>query len=294
MNKKITPNRYKPEPDEASRFQAELGTGINVCLKFIMVVAFFSILGLAAIFVHDFITQAEFFNITQIEVIGANHASREDILGLADLNRSRNIYELNTSLTEKKIATHPWVQSVSLRRESDSKLKITLKEQEPLALVRIKNTAEVLINIQGKPFKEYEPETDRLESLPVITGLELTKSGDQYGFASILFDSVMDFLKTGESGPVERIDGHKNTGVTLQTKNFTKPLSAPDQDTVPIKLGFDNFKAKLKKAKKISEYIDKNLPERTICAMDLFNIEKVFIKTKLNNDALHNNLKKGA
>lgn len=293
MNKKITPNRYKPEPDEASRFQADLGTGIDVCLKFIMVVAFFSILSLTAIFVHDFITQAEFFNITQIEIIGANHAVREDILTLADLNRDRNIYELNTSLTEKKIATHPWVQSVSLRRESDSKLKITIKEQEPLALVRIKNTAEVLINIQGKPFKEYEPGSDCLESLPVITGLDLTKAGNQYCFAGILFESVMDFLKTSESGPVERIDGNKNTGVTLQTKNFTTPLSTPDPEIVPIKLGFDNFKAKLKKAKKISEYIDKNLPERTICAMDLFNIEKVFIKTKLNN-ALHNNLKKGA
>jgi len=293
VNKKITPNRYKPEPDEASRFQADMGPGIDVCLKFIMVVAFFSILSLAAIFVHDFITQAEFFNITQIEITGANHAVREDILDLADLNRVRNIFEVNTSLAEQKIATHPWIQSVSIKRGLNSTLKITIMEHEPLALVRIKNTADILINTQGLPFKEYDPEADRLESLPVITGLGLTKIRDQYGFAGILFDSVMDFLKTSESGPVDRIDGNENTGVTLQTKNFANPLSTPDQETVPIKLGFDNFKAKLKKAKKISEYIDKNLPERTICAMDLFNIEKVFIKTKLNN-ALHNNLKKGA
>ena len=293
MNKKITPNRYKPEPHEASRFQADLGTGIDVCLKFIMVVAFFSILSLTAIFVHDFITQAEFFNIARIDITGANRAAREDILALADLNRDRNIFELNTLLAEEKIATHPWIQSVSIKRGLNSKLKIVIKEHEPLALVRIKNTADILVNIQGMPFKEYDPETDRLESLPVITGLDLTKIKDQYLFAGILFDSVMDFLKTSESGPFERIDGNKNTGITLQIKNFTNPLSIPDQETVPVKLGFDNFKAKLKKAKKISEYIDKNLPERTICAMDLFNIEKVFIKTKLN-DALHNNLKKGA
>jgi len=293
VNKKITPNRYKPEPREASRLQAELGSGIDVCLKFIMVVAFFSILSLTAIFVHDFITQADFFNITRVEVMGIDHATREEILALADLNRDRNIYELNASLTEQRIATHPWVRSVSLRRESDSALKITIQEQAPLARVRIRNNAEILINVQGKPFKVYEPGTDRLDALQVIAGLDLTKTGDQYGFAGDLFDSVMDFLQTGESGPVELIEGNAFTGVTLQTKNFAGPGSPPDQVTMPNKLGFGNFKAKLKKAKKIKEYIDKHLPERTICAMDLFNIEKVFIKTKLN-EALHNNLKKGA
>ncbi|MFA5905199.1 MAG: TetR family transcriptional regulator, partial [Desulfobacula sp.] len=140
---------------------------------------------------------------------------------------------------------------------------------------------------------EYDPVNDNLENLTIITGLELTKVRDEYLFAGVLFNSVMDFIQTKESLPVEYIEGNENTGVTIKTKNFTNPLSAADNGTIPVKLGFNNFNAKLKKAKKISEYVDKNLPERTIWAMDLFNIEKVFIKTKLN-DALHNNLKKGA
>ena len=293
MNKNIKPNRYKPEPAEPSRFYAEIGTGIDVCLKFIMVVAVFSILSLAAIFVHNFVTQAEFFNIAEIEIIGANHVTKKEILVLSNLNRDRNIFDLNASLAEKQIESHPWVHSASVKRRLHSKLTISIKEHEPLAIVRIGNTADILMNVKGMPFKEYDPVTDRLETLPVITGLDLTKASDEYLFAGTLFDSVMDFLKISESGPVDHIEGNENTGVTLQTKNFINPLSTPDQGTVPIKLGFDNFKAKLKKAKKISEYIDKNLPERTICTMDLFNIEKVFIKTKLN-DALRNNLKKGA
>jgi len=293
VNHKIKPNRYKPEPTEPSRFHADIESGIDVCLKFIMVVAFFSILSLTAIFVHDFITQAEFFNIAQIEITGANHVTREEILTLADLNRDRNIFELNAALAEKQILSHPWIQSASIKRGLHAKLKIFIKEHEPLAIVRIRNTADILINIKGQPFKEYDLVNDRLENLPLITGVDLTKARDEYLFAGTLFDSVMDFLNSGETGPVEHIEGDENTGVTIKTKNFINPLSTPDRGTVPIKLGFDNFKAKLEKAKKISEYIDKNLPERTISAMDLFSIEKVFIKTKLNN-ALHNNLKKGA
>ncbi len=286
MNNKIKPNRYKAGPAEVSHFKSDFNAGIDVCLKFIMVVACFSILSLAAIFVHDFITQAEFFNITDIEILGTEHVTREEILALAGLNRYRNIYEVNTSLAERQIASHPWVQSASLDRKLDSKLKIVIKEHEPLAIVRIREAADILINIQGLPFKEYDPLTDRAENLPIVTGLDVTRIRDQYGFSGMLFDSVMDFLKTAEAVPVERIQGNELTGITLETKHESPEI-------IPIKLGFDNFNAKLKKAKKIKAYIDKHLPEKTICAMDIFNIEKVFIKTKLN-DALHNNLKKGA
>ncbi|OGR53606.1 MAG: hypothetical protein A3J80_04740 [Desulfobacula sp. RIFOXYB2_FULL_45_6] len=293
MNKIIKPNRYKPEPSEPSRFYADLGAGIDVCLKLTMLVAFFSILSLAAIFVYDFVTQAEFFNIARIEIIGTTHITREEILLLSDLNRDRNIYELNTALAEKRIASHPWIQSVSIKRRLDSKLDISVREQTALAIVRILNT-DILINSEGTPFKEYNPATDLLEkNLPVISGLDLKKIRDEYLFAGTLFDSVMDFLKTEGSGSVGQIEGNENTGVTIETKNFMNPVAAVDEKTIPIKLGFDNYKAKLKKAKKICEYIDKNFPQRTISAMDLFNIEKVFIKTKLN-DTSHNTLKKGA
>jgi len=293
VNKKIKPNRYKPGPAEVSHLNSDFNAGIDVCLKFIMVVAFFCILSLAAIFVHDFITQAQFFNITEIEILGTDHVTREEILALAGLNRSRNIYELNASLAERQILSHPWVHSASLDRRLDSKLKIVIKEHEPLAIVRIREAADILINIQGLPFKEYDPLTDRAENLPVISGLDLIPIRDEYGFSGMLFDSVMDFLKTAEALPVERIQGNELTGITLETKHEFNSVSTPDPEIIPIKLGFDNFNAKLKKAKKIKAYIDKYLPEKTICAMDIFNIEKVFIKTKLN-DALHNNLKKGA
>jgi len=293
VNKKIKPNRYKPGPAEVSHFKSDFNAGIDVCLKFIMVVACFCILSLAAIFVHDFITQAEFFNITDIEILGTEHVTREEILALAGLNRDRNIYELNASLAERQITSHPWIHSASLDRRLDSKLKIVIKEHEPLAIVRIREAADILINIQGLPFKEYDPLTDRTENLPIVTGLDLTRIRDQYGFSGMLFDSVMNFLKTAEAVPVERIQGNALTGITLETKHEFNSVSTPDPEIIPIKLGFDNFNAKLKKAKKIKEYIDKHLPEKTICAMDIFNIEKVFIKTKLN-DALHNTLKKGA
>ncbi len=102
----------------------------------------------------------------------------------------------------------------------------------------------------------------------------------------------MNFLKTDDIDNVRQIKANKNTGIAIEANDIYNPRSSESHGTIHIKLGFNNFKAKLNKAKKISGYIDKNYPERTICTMDFFNIEKVFIKTKLN-DALHNNLEKG-
>ena len=289
MSKKIKPNRYKPEGES---MKSDSGSSIDFCIKFIMTVVCISILSLASIFMYDFMTQSDFFNIKKIEISGTDRIVKEDILKLADLNCDKNIFGLNLFTIEKRIASHPWIQSADVKRRPSFVLSIFIIEQKPLAIVKIKNLAGILINTHGQPFKEYNPLKDPLKNLPVITGLTLTNTNNQYMFNGTLFNSIMNFLQTGESGSVRQIKGDNDTGITIEANDIYNRLFSYEKKTIQIKLGFDNFKAKLKKAKKISEYIDKNFPTRTICAMDLFNIEKVFIKTKLA-DALHNNLEKG-
>ena len=292
MSKKIKPNRYKPEAIEGAVVRSDSVAGIDFCLKCIMTVAFISILSLASVFIYDFITQSKFFNITKIEISGTKRVLKEDILKLADLAHDENIFGINLYSIEKLIASHPWIQSACVKRNLASVLFISVIEQEPLAIVKIENLADILINTQGRPFKEYNPLKDHLENLPVITGVDLTSTDNQYMFNGPLFNSIMNFLKTDESGDIKKITGDKNTGITIEANDIYNQLPPESRGTIQIKLGFDNFNAKLNKAKKISAYIDKNFPTRTICTMDLFNIKKVFIKTQLN-DALHNNLEKG-
>lgn len=291
MSKKIKPNRYKPEPRDEEGLRSDSGTSIDFCLKCIMTVAFISILSLASIFAYDVITQSPFFSIKNIEISGAKRVSRKDILKLARLTQDENIFRLNLYTIEKQIVSHPWIQSARIKRDFSSNLFISVIEHEPLAIVQIENLADIIINTQGQPFKEYNPQKDRIEDLPVISGLDLTPRNDQYLFNGPLFNSIMEFLNTDHSGSVKKIQGDKNTGILIDITDSYN-LTSGEQGTIRIKLGFSNFTAKLKKAKKISEYIDKNFPDRTICAMDLFNIEKVFIKTT-RNDALRNTIEKG-
>ena len=266
---------------------------IDVCLKCIMTIACVSILSLSLIFTYDFITQSDFLLIQKIKISGSKRVSEDAIIDLAQLGGRKNILDINLFKIQKQIASHPWIQSASIKRTLSCMVWISIVEHEPLAIVKIENLADILINTQGQPFKEYNPLKDRIENLPVISGLDLTQKNDQYLFDGPLFNSIMNYLKLEVSDNTSRITGDKNTGISIKTKKIYESPLPEDIEPVTVKLGFANFEAKLNRAKKIRKYIDKNFPERTISAMDLFNLEKVFIKTELN-DALHNNLKKGA
>jgi hypothetical protein len=291
VSKKIKPNRYKHEAKDGKDSNSQ--SGIAVCLKYVMALVFISALSLGSIFIYDFITQSPSFNIKKIEISGTKRVLKEDIIQLADLTFEKNILKINLFSIEKQIISHPWIQSARVKRNLDSVLSISITEHEPLAIVKIENLADILINTQGSPFKEYSPVNDNIKNLPIVTGLDLASVNNQYLFNGTLFNSTMDFLQSVDCINIKQINGNKNTGVTIEARDIYNRQLTDEQGIIQIKLGFNNFKAKLNKAKTISKYIDENFPEKTICAMDFFNIEKVFIKTKFNN-ALRNDLEKGA
>ncbi len=291
MSKEIKPNRYKAETKKGNNTESNPVNAI--CLQSFITLVFIMALSLASIFIYDFITQSNILNIKKIEISGTKRVLREEILKLADLTFEKNIFEINLFSIEKLITSHPWVQSAYVKRNLDSVLSISIVEHEPLAIVKIEDLSDLLINTMGRPFKEYNPQNDSVKNLPVITGLELANSNNLYVFSGALFNSIMDFLQSNNCDNIRQIMGNENTGVTIETGDIYNQQPIEELGIVQIKLGFNNFKAKLNKAKNISEYIDKNFPEKSICSMDLFNIEKVFIKTKLNT-ALHNDLEKGA
>ncbi|MEN8211708.1 MAG: FtsQ-type POTRA domain-containing protein [Thermodesulfobacteriota bacterium] len=297
MNKKIKQNRYKPKAGEKRRAKGQSISSAEVvdsCLKCIMIVVSITVLSLASIFTYDFITQTDFLNIKTIEISGIKQTSKNEILKLAGIEYNKNIFQINLSAAKKLIVSHPWIESADIKRSLPRKLIISIIEQKPLAVVKIDNLANILINTRGKPFKEYNHRKDSINNLPVITGVDLQKSNHKYTFNSTLFDSVMEFFKTDNSNSVKLIEADKNSGISIEASDIYNKPSLNNKETVQIKLGFSKFKAKLNKAVKISEYIDKNFPERTISTMDLFNIEKVFIKTKPDRLFQIDDFKKGA
>ena len=296
MNKKIKQNRYKLETENNMERKGESITSVDAVdffLKCIMIVVSITVLSLASIFIYDFITQTDFLNIKTIEISGIEQTSRNEILKLANIDFNTNIFQVNLSTAQQLIVSHPWIESADIKRSMPLKLIISIIEEKPLAIVKIENLTDILINTSGKPFKEYNPLKDSIKNLPVITGVGLHKSNYQYTFDSPLFNSVMEFFKTGNSNSVKSIKADINSGISIEANDIYNKFSLNNEKTIQMKLGFSKFKAKLNKAIEISRYIDKNFPEKTISTMDLFNIEKVFIKTEPDRLFQIDDFKKG-
>lgn len=292
MKTKVKPNRYKPGVAGKGDSMPEIGSSIDFCLKWLMIVAGISVLSLALIFGHDLVTQSTLFHVRQVDISGNARVTNDAVIRFAGLDKVHNIFKLNIHSLEKKIISHPWIASASVKRNLAAGLTIEVVEHEALAIVRIENIADILINTQGRPFKEYNPSADHLETLPVITGLDLTQADSRYIFDGRLFNAVMRFLTIADTHQTYVIHADNHTGITLNAGNVRNLTRKHQESGIPIKIGFDNFQAKLNRAEIIHEYIDSHYPERVVIAMDLFNINKVFVKTKRSNSGL-NTIEKG-
>jgi cell division protein FtsQ len=296
--KQNRPNRYKPDAKPAKPPREHHSKFLFKVLSVVFMVA---IMSLGAIWVHDAIVQSPYFAVTRIDISGNQRVSREELLARAGLNRKTSLFELHLPAVAEKLERHPWVCRADIRRRLFSNLEITIHEEEPLAIVTIENLPDIIINSQGAPFKCYDPEKDRLQGLPVISGVDLSLSDTSYGFEGELFNAIMELLKIKGVSQVRTIHGDENLGLTIKAldiynnrlyKENTQKNQAQKPGLIPIKLGFDRFQEKLARARTISRVVETRFPCRTILAMDLYDIKKIFIKTKAE-EALHNTLAKG-
>lgn len=250
------------------------------------------ILSLAAIFAHDVVVQSPFFMVKEITISGDDRATKQEILALAGLSEPANIFQVNLFTMEKRIVSHPWIAAASVHRSLFSTVTIAIVEQHPLAIVRIENLPDMLINAQGVPFKAFDPVQDRDVSLPVITGLDLTRTQNISHFEGPLFDVVLDLLHGRLDDTILSIEADGLTGITIQVPDRFNPHSGAENRFLSICLGFDNYDSKLIRARQISQYIFANIPGKNIRAIDLFDINTVFVKTQ-DMDDLHSKIEKG-
>jgi cell division protein FtsQ len=120
------------------------------------------------IFVHDVITQCDYFKASSLRIEGMQRLSRNQIIETARVNKGINILAVNLAMVRKQLLAHPWIAEAEVRREIPAGLYIRVREQSPLAIIDLDR--KYLINEYGRIFKEWT-DTDPAD-LPLVSGLE--------------------------------------------------------------------------------------------------------------------------
>ena len=64
-----------------------------------------------------FIVDNAYFSVREIQVRGSDKVSGNEIVAITGLKRGMNIWQVDPVAIEKKVAKHPWVRRVLVRRE---------------------------------------------------------------------------------------------------------------------------------------------------------------------------------
>jgi cell division septal protein FtsQ len=122
---------------------------------------------LAAASLRDFVLENEYFSVREIQVRGGDKISGNEIVTIAGLRQGMSIWKIELAGIEKKIASHPWVRRVSVRREFPSRIIIDVEERTPKAIVAVRKL--YYVDSDGAVFKEVAPGEN--VKFPLLTGL---------------------------------------------------------------------------------------------------------------------------
>ncbi|HSF58269.1 MAG TPA: FtsQ-type POTRA domain-containing protein, partial [Candidatus Binatia bacterium] len=85
--------------------------------------------------VRRFVFESAYFSVSEIQVCGGEKFGGNEIVALAGLKHGMNIWHIEPATIEGKVAKHPWVRRVLVRRDFPRRIIIDVEERAPKAIV---------------------------------------------------------------------------------------------------------------------------------------------------------------
>ena len=194
-----------------------------------------------------------FFNIKNIEVVGNQKLTNEEIISLSQVQIDENTFKLVKSKVQKNIKQNAYVENIKVKRKLPDTITIEVEERIPTYMIAFAN-AYAYINNQGY-FLEISK--DKLE-LPILTGF-LTKEEDiQEGNRLCVedlqrLDDVLQIMKSATSNEVDslvtKINIANKQNYILELKDEKKTVQMGDTSNLSTKMLY--IKSILEQNKKI-------------------------------------------
>lgn len=108
-----------------------------------------------------------YFFVREIQVRGGEKVGGDEIVAMAGLRQGMNIWKIDPGGIETKVAKHPWVRRVLVRRDFPRRIVIEVEERTPKAIVALGRL--YYVDADGVVFKEVG--AGETVNFPLLTGL---------------------------------------------------------------------------------------------------------------------------
>lgn len=116
--------------------------------------------------------QSSIFNITYIEVKGNQVLAADSLRKMSGITPGTNIFKINTAEAAAKVAMHPLLKEVEVKRELPSRLVIAVKERQGIALLPYQGRF-WLCDEEGVLLQALDSLQEK--NLPLLTGVDLNQ-----------------------------------------------------------------------------------------------------------------------
>jgi cell division septal protein FtsQ len=186
-----------------------------------------------------FVFDNAYFAVREIQIRGGDKVRGDEIVALAGLRHGMNLWSIEPAKIEKKVAKHPWVRRVLVRREFPRRVVIEVEERRAKAIVAIGKL--YYVDADGVIFKEVaQGENVRF---PMLTGIRTEELGSS---DPAVRRRIQDALRLGD---LMAKDSH-----ALSEIHF----DAPDRlvvytiaHPVAIHMGWGDWEAKLQRLDRV-------------------------------------------
>ncbi|MFO7494535.1 MAG: FtsQ-type POTRA domain-containing protein [Desulfobacterales bacterium] len=223
------------------------------------------------VFVHDLLTQCDYFRGSRIVVQGTDRLGAEEVLSQSGVHPGDNILSVNLRLTRCKLLAHPWIADAQVSRELPDGILIRIQEQQPLAILDVGR--KFLLNAAGEIFKAWEPEDPA--DLPLITGLALSDVSVGGAPRSLPFAAVMEILQIERNAEVPRL------GYLIRQIRVDRELGLTLLGTDRVQsvcLGYSDYGAKYRRLERVLSQLPAASEFGNIDMIDLKNLNRVVIR----------------
>jgi len=119
---------------------------------------------------YELVTHSQRFAIAQISIRGNHHLADDQIRALLPIRVGDNVFAADLDAAIRELRANPWVESAESHRVLPRTIAIEVHEHEPVALADLGGF--YLVDASGHPFKRAALDTDDVDGLPIVTGLD--------------------------------------------------------------------------------------------------------------------------
>ncbi|MEW6720465.1 MAG: FtsQ-type POTRA domain-containing protein [Thermodesulfobacteriota bacterium] len=175
--------------------------------------------GASCAFAYSWLTRSPMFSVRSIEMNRCANVTQEEVWTIVRGGGKRNIWTVPVREVSGRLASHPWIRSVSVRKAFPDRLVVRIEEHRPVAMVNL--DALWYVNDEGKPFKRltaYDP-----KDLAIVTGFSTADLRSKDAVAVRNFRKALDLLRLAEAGPLRgnlsEVHYDAQEGYTLVTRD---------------------------------------------------------------------------